>query len=212
MALKRFFILEKRLEQDPELKRQYAEFMEDYERLGHCEEVKEGDDPEGVKWYLPHHAILRPSNTTTKCRVVFDASAKVKGLSLNDIMMIGSLNQCNLDEIALRFRFPRYVLTTDVAKMYHQVILEKEHRRLQRIFFRLNPSDPLRVLELKTVTYGTALAPFLATRVMLPLALDDEDKYPAAEIVKRCFYVDNALFDFDDLDEAHEAQLQLIQR
>ncbi|XP_062538779.1 uncharacterized protein LOC134207070 [Armigeres subalbatus] len=66
MALKRFYILERRFEQDPELKRQYAEFMEDYERLGHCEEIKEGDDPEGVIWYLPHHAILRPSNTTTE--------------------------------------------------------------------------------------------------------------------------------------------------
>lgn len=205
MALKRFYILERRFAQDPDLKQQYAEFMADYERLGHCEEIKESEDSEGVKWYLPHHAVLRPSNTTTKCRVVFDASAKVNGLSLNDVMMVGPLNQCALDEICLRFRIPRYVLTTDVAKMYRQVLLDKSHRRLQRIFFRLEPSSPLRVLELKTVTYGTASAPFLATRALLQLAKDDGHKFPlAAEIVKECFYVDNALFGFDDIKDAQD--------
>ncbi|XP_065075910.1 uncharacterized protein LOC135699567 [Ochlerotatus camptorhynchus] len=211
LALKRFHNLERRLAQDPNLKQQYVEFMTEYEQLGHCEEISESEVVKDGAWYLPHHAVLRPSNTTTKCRVVFDASAKVNDLSLNDVMKIGSLNQCSLDEITLRFRIPHYVLTTDVAKMYRQVFLEKVHRCLHRVFFRLDPSRPLRVLELKTVTYGTASAPFLATRALLQVALDEGHNFPlAAEIVKNCFYVDNALFGFDDIDEAREAQSQLI--
>ncbi|XP_058837137.1 uncharacterized protein LOC131693385 [Topomyia yanbarensis] len=212
MALKRFHGLERKLLRYPDLMKQYQEFMDEYESLGHCEEVDVNKDPvDTIKWYLPHHAVLRPSNTTTKCRVVFDASAKVSGRSLNDVMKIGAIIQSDLQSISLRFRIPLHVLATDVAKMYRQVLVDRRHTPLSRIFWRKNPSDPLRVLELTTVTYGTASAPFLATRALLQLAIDESSKYPlAADIVKNSFYVDNALFGFNKLDEASEAQVQLI--
>ncbi|XP_058840722.1 uncharacterized protein LOC131696195 [Topomyia yanbarensis] len=213
MALRRFFVLEKRFDQQPDLKRQYIEFMDEYERLGHCKEVFERNDTQGMlKWYLPHHAVLRPSNTTTKCRVVFDASARVLGRSLNEMMMVGAICQNDLLAIVLGFRIPQYVLTADVEKMYRQIDVGECHTPLQRIFWRKNSCDPLRVLELKTVTYGTASAPFLATRTLTQLAVDEKLRYPvAAEIVNKCFYVDNALFEFDGIDEAIEAQRQLIE-
>ena len=61
LALRRFFMLESKLSRYPDLKSQYDQFMDEYESLGHCREVKESDDPPDlVKWYLPHHAVLRP--------------------------------------------------------------------------------------------------------------------------------------------------------
>ncbi|XP_053686390.1 uncharacterized protein LOC128735933 [Sabethes cyaneus] len=213
LALRRFLSMEKRLSQQPDVKEQYDDFMTEYEQLGHCKEVDESKDDDTVrKWYLPHHAVLRPSSTTTKCRVVFDASAKVDGRSLNDVLKVGALNQESLLSIVLRFRIHHYVLCADIAKMYRQIVVDSCHSPLQRVFWRKDPSLPLRVLELTTVTYGTASAPFLATRVLLQLAIDEEKKYPlAAKIVKESFYVDNALFGFDELAEALEAQSQLIQ-
>ncbi|XP_062708370.1 uncharacterized protein LOC134288239 isoform X1 [Aedes albopictus] len=212
LALRRFHALERKLSQHPDLKKQYQDFMDEYESLGHCKEVNVSEDPSGIiKWYLPHHAVLRPSNTTTKCRVVFDASAKVSGRSLNDVMKIGAIIQSDLQSISLRFLLPLHVLATDVAKMYRQVFVDRRHTPLTRVFWRKTPSEPLRVLELTTVTYGTASAPFLATRTLLQLTIDEGFKYPvAADIVKNSFYVDNALFGFDDLNEASEAQVQLI--
>ena len=39
---------------------------------------------------MPHHCVLKDASTTTKLRVVFDASAKTTtGLSLNDCLMVG---------------------------------------------------------------------------------------------------------------------------
>ncbi|XP_065078611.1 uncharacterized protein LOC135701683 [Ochlerotatus camptorhynchus] len=212
LALKRFRSLERKLSQCPDLKKQYQDFMEEYEVLGHCKEVDESKDPPGtIKWYLPHHAVLRPSNTTTKCRVVFDASAKVSGSSLNDVMKIGAISQSDLQAISIRFRIPLHVLATDVAKMYRQIFIDWRFTPLFRVFWRKDSSEPLRVLELTTVTYDTASAPFLATRALLQLAIDEGGKYPlAADIVKNSFYVDNALFGFDDLNDAAEAQSQLI--
>ncbi|XP_062538935.1 uncharacterized protein LOC134207229 [Armigeres subalbatus] len=212
MALRRFYALEAKLQKNPEIKKQYDDFLEEYEQLGHCVEVREVDDPVGLqKWYLPHHAVLKPSNSTTKCRVVFDGSAKIGGMSLNDAMMIGPTIQPDLLTIILKFRVFRYVLSADIAKMYRQVQKAKCHTPLQRIFYRKNPSDPVRVLELQTVTYGTASASFLAIRALYQLAIDEEESHPgAAMLVKKMFYVDNVLFGGDDLEEVRRLQGELV--
>ncbi|XP_053698904.1 uncharacterized protein LOC128745859 [Sabethes cyaneus] len=104
IALRRFYATERRLSKDPDLRKQYTDFLTEYEALGHCKEVYEVNDTQDkLKWYLPHHAVLKPSNTTTKCRVVFDGSAKVSGCSLNDVLQVGAINQSDLQSILYRF-------------------------------------------------------------------------------------------------------------
>ena len=50
----------------------------------------------------------------------------------------------------------------------------------------------MKVFTLKTVTYGTASAPFLATRVLNQLAEDEGHNYPvASQVLKRDFYVND---------------------
>ncbi|XP_062707819.1 uncharacterized protein LOC134288104 [Aedes albopictus] len=211
-ALRRFYALESKLQRQPNLKEQYDSLMDEYELLGHCKEVFEADDdPNMQKWYLPHHAVVNPSKTTTKCRVVFDASSKVAGTSLNDVLMVGAAVQSDLMSIELRFRMHRYVMSADVSKMFRQIDVDSRHSPLQRIFWRKSPTDRLRTLELTTVTYGTASAPFLATRTMLQLARDERDNYPlAAEIVEKNVYVDDGLFGSNSFEEACEMQRQVI--
>lgn len=87
MVVRRFYSLERKLQTNTELKAQYTEFLEEYITLGHMTET--GDDNEPV-YYLPHHAVIKESSTTTKVRVVFDASAKTNTeVSLNDTLLIG---------------------------------------------------------------------------------------------------------------------------
>ena len=40
-----------------------------------------------VKWYLPHIPVVRDGRSTTKVRIVFDASAKYNGTALNDVIL-----------------------------------------------------------------------------------------------------------------------------
>ncbi|XP_062557264.1 uncharacterized protein LOC134222137 [Armigeres subalbatus] len=83
LALKRFLLLEKRLARNPDLMTQYAEFINEYRLLNHCREVREEEDSPGLQtYYLPHHCVLKPSSSSTKLRVVFDATAKTKTLML----------------------------------------------------------------------------------------------------------------------------------
>ncbi|XP_055604756.1 uncharacterized protein LOC129752988 [Uranotaenia lowii] len=213
LALKRFFMLENRLQRNPELWSQYVEFIREYQLLGHCQTINEADDPpQRGKYYLPHHAVLRPSSTTTKCRVMFDGSAKSSpsGLSLNNVLIVGPVVQNDLFSIMLRFRKHRYVFTADIAKMYRQVRVHPDDTGYQRIFWRENPKHPLQVLELTTVTYGTASAPFQATRCLIQLADDEGDKFPkAANILRHDCYVDDIMSGSDNIDDVIEIQRQL---
>ncbi|XP_065094858.1 uncharacterized protein LOC135715573 [Ochlerotatus camptorhynchus] len=121
LALKRFLMLEKRLIRNPELQAQYVNFIREYEALGHCTEINESEDPPNKQtFYLPHHAVLRPSSSSTKCRLVFDASAKLSPseLSLNDVLQVGPVVQNDLHHIALRFRKFKVAITGDISKMY----------------------------------------------------------------------------------------------
>ncbi|GFS38359.1 uncharacterized protein TNIN_392731 [Trichonephila inaurata madagascariensis] len=54
---------------------------------GHMELVPKHDYTKREAYYLPHHAVLRDSSTT-KLRVVFDASQPTTGHSLNDLLMV----------------------------------------------------------------------------------------------------------------------------
>jgi hypothetical protein len=78
--------------------------------------------------------------------------------------------------------------------MYHQVRIHQVDRRLQRIFWRRYAEEPLRTYELSTVTYGTASAPYLATRCLQQLAEDESKDFTLApETLTNNFYVDDAL-------------------
>lgn len=210
-AEKRFYALERRLERAPEMKKMYVDFINEYLSLGHCRVVNEVDSSTDGAYYLPHHCVVKLDSSTTKLRVVFDASAKsTTDVSLNDVMMIGPTVQDSLFDIVLRFRMYKYAFTADVSKLYRQVLVSPEHRKFQRILWRENRTDPLKELELSTVTYGTAAAPYLATRAMVQLARDEHDNYPtASESVLKSVYIDDVLDGADTLADAKQLQNDL---
>lgn len=152
-------------------------------------------DSENKIFYLPHHAVINESSSTTKLRVVFDASAKSStGISLNDVLLIGPTVQDELFEILLRFRQFEVVLTADIEKMYRQVNVVPKQRDLQRILWRTDESEDLDHFILNTVTYGTAPASFLATRCLQQIAIDIREKFPElSKIISKCFYVDDLI-------------------
>jgi hypothetical protein len=66
------------------------------------------------EYFLPHYTIIKSDSSTTRLRVVFDASAKSStGLSLNDVIKVGAKIQPELFEILLRFR--KYISLQELA-------------------------------------------------------------------------------------------------
>ncbi|XP_065172548.1 uncharacterized protein [Atheta coriaria] len=103
-AVARFLQVEKRLKQDSKLQELYHAFMREYLELGHMKKCSKEDEVK-TAYYIPHHAVLKESSSTTKLRVVFDASCKTSnGSSLNDKLHTGPQLQQNIIDILLRWR------------------------------------------------------------------------------------------------------------
>ncbi|XP_055614851.1 uncharacterized protein LOC129761163 [Toxorhynchites rutilus septentrionalis] len=211
IAMKRFLGLEKRLQANPEMKALYHEFIQEFINMGHMVDVTEEIEPI-LTYYMPHHAVLKPESTTTRLRVVFDASCPTStGVSLNDALMVGPVVQQDLLSIILRFRFNRIAVVADIAKMYRMVAVQISDQDLQRVLWRESPGKSIRTYKLTTVTYGTASAPYLATRCLQTLAEEGKSSHPiAAKTITEGFYVDDLLSGADSVESAQKLVLETI--
>ncbi|XP_011171791.2 uncharacterized protein LOC105204420 [Solenopsis invicta] len=212
IAQRRFISLERKLKKDPKLREQYSAFLEEYERLGHMRRVSQ-DIIDNVSYYLPHHCVIKSDSSTTKVRVVFDASAaSSSGISINDLQMVGATVQDDLFSLLIRFRTHQYIISGDIEKMYRQVLVNPNQRSLQRIIWRFQDNEPVQIFELNTLTYGMASSPFLATRCLLEIANQIEERLPKiARIIRKDFYVDDLLTGAETIEEAIDIRRNVAQ-
>ncbi|XP_065093228.1 uncharacterized protein LOC135713939 [Ochlerotatus camptorhynchus] len=214
IAKRRFLSLERRLQTNPQLKSAYSAFIEEYRLLGHMKEITDIKLPtQYTPYYFPHHCIERPDSLTTKLRVVFDAScATDTGISLNNTLMVGPVVQDDLVSLILRWRIHRYVIIADIEKMYRQILMNPAFQCLQRILWRDDPSGPILIFELTTVTYGTSSAPYLATRCLYELSKEGHYSNPyAAKVVGKDFNMDDLLTGCNDVEAGKILCTQLLQ-
>lgn len=94
-----------------ELVKQYDNIIQDQFHFGVIEKVKP-ESADGIKRYIPHHAVINPSKTTTKLRVGHDASAKTSqdNKSLNECLYRCPVILQDLTGILLRFRLKKWQL------------------------------------------------------------------------------------------------------
>lgn len=114
LTLKRFFQLEKKFEKNYLYRRRYHADIASYLKSDHMS-LSKSNLNEG--YYLPHHAVVKESSTTTKQRTVFDASAKsTNGYSLNDRCLNGPTIQPELFDTSIRWRSHKIALVADKKK------------------------------------------------------------------------------------------------
>ncbi|XP_055543002.1 uncharacterized protein LOC129728580 [Wyeomyia smithii] len=211
IALKRFIGLERRLSRDENLRKQYHEFISEYLELDHMRKIVDDGTPGIKRCFLPHHPVVKEESTTTKLRVVFDASCRTStGISVNEALLVGPVIQQDLRSIVLRCRMRRIMLVSDVEKMFRQIRINPADAPLQSILWRFREEDEVETYELKTVTYGTKPAPFLVTRTLKQLAIDEAERYPlAANVIENDVYMDDVITGADDVETATRLRLQL---
>ncbi|XP_055522742.1 uncharacterized protein LOC129716922 [Wyeomyia smithii] len=212
IAEKRLRCLEKKLDRNQQLKDEYHAFIREYIDLGHMSLVSDTNtDSKSV--YLPHHCVLKTTNSTTKCRVVFDASAKTtSGLSLNDVLMCGPVLQDSLINILIRFRFPSIVLASVARQMYRMIWLNELDRDLLKVLWRWTNEECIKEYRLNTVTFGTKSASYLATKCVQQLLESFRHQYPVAvEKAEKGIYVDDILTGASSEAEAKNLRQQLTE-
>ena len=101
LSPKRLKGLLRRLKQDPEILAEYDKTIRDQLTMGVIEVSPEDKGVPGMVHYLPHHAVVRRDKETTKVRVVYDASARTIGPSLNNCLHTGPKFSQKILEILL---------------------------------------------------------------------------------------------------------------
>ncbi|XP_043862279.1 uncharacterized protein LOC122756521 [Drosophila santomea] len=205
IALAQFLRSENRLKRDFPLKEQYDSVIQEYLDLGHMKEVPPTHN--SPSYHLSHHAVVKPESTTTKLRVVFNASSpSANGTSLNDILHAGPVLQSDLTIQVLKWRYFQYAFSADITKMYRQIWVEPKHTP----FLFRNKEGDIRDFELKTVIFGVNCAPFLAIRVLQQLAEDIQVPFPnASRIIQQHMYVDDVLAGANSVNEAQSSIREL---
>lgn len=209
-AERRLLAMERRMARDPVLRQKYLDFMREYADLGHMS-VSNLDWRSVEHYFLPHHAVLKPS--TGKLRTVFDGSARTSsGVSLNDCLHSGPKLLRDLCDVITCFRRHQVVFVADIKMMFRQTVIHQDDRRYQLILWRENPQEPMIVYELNTNTYGLRSSPFVAIRSLWELADRERLKFPrASAILKTDLYVDDVCTGAPTVEEAILLRDELVQ-
>ena len=128
-----------RLKSKPDILQQYDDVIKDQLNSGVIELVDKSRDQEvipGTVHYIPHKEVVKEDRTTTKLRVVYDASAESQNEpSLNDCLLPGPALTPLIFDILLRFRLHRVALIGDLEKAFLNVEVNPEQRNLLRFLW-----------------------------------------------------------------------------
>ena len=122
-----------------------------------------------IRHYIPHHVIIAPQKATTKLRVVYDASAKVRkaNKSLNECLYRGPVLLYDLVDMILRFRIPKVGIVSYIEKAFLQIELQPSDRDVRRFIWFKNYQGPkideshIQELRFCRVLFGIILSLFL---------------------------------------------------
>ena len=118
--------------------------MRKYETLVHMARVNVTDSAEHqYSFFLPHHAGVKETTTTTELRVVFDGSEEFyRSLDKRYANCRSALSK---RFILIRFRKHRFVLSVDIEKMYRQIRVREDEQIFQSILWRYSPNKPISI-------------------------------------------------------------------
>lgn len=198
-ALRRLASFEKKIECNQFLKDWFhAEISSYCEKgyaapIGYYEELPNNDRNN----YIPYFAVINNNKLNSKPRLVFDAAAKNKGVSLNSHLLSGPDAVASLLGVLLRFRENSFGISGDIQEMFHRVKIRKEDQCAQRFLYRRTPKNRPGVFVMKVMTFGATCSPACAQYVKNTNASSFESIYPeAVESIVRNHYVDDYLDSF----------------
>ena len=195
-----------KLQRNPELLRKYDDIIRDQTERNVIEKVEE-ETSESRKHYIPHHAVVTPSKTTTKVRVVYDASARTQkdNPSLNDCLYRGPVILENLCGLLMRFRFNEVAILADIKKAFLQVGLQARDRDVTRFLWLKDITDQnikgnVQIYRFCRVPFGVVSSPFLLAGTIQHHLQNESNSI--AEKIKDSLYVDNVITGTQDVSQA----------
>ena len=145
---------------------EYDKTMKSQIESGILERVHKSRKADGPRtYYVPHQPVVKETSSTTKLRVVSDFSAGDP--SVNELLLRGKIyagqNDKSIMSIICRVRLMPFVLSCDLEKAFHQILLNIMDRDVTRMMW---PNDPLvedepKIYRFTRVPFGMGPSPFL---------------------------------------------------
>ena len=220
LAHGRLFSLLKRLNSEPQILHQYDNVIKEQLATGIVNLVNDDErdtvEP-GKVHYIHHREVLREDRSTTKLRVVYDASSKQKGqVSLNECLLPGPPLTPLILDILLRFRLNQTVLVGDLEKAFLNVEIKPEERNLLRFLWVDNvdsPSPQVQTLKFNRLVFGLVSSPFILNATLKNHLLKYEGEDPQrVNDVFNSLHIDDYASGKNSVPEAFEHYLKLKQR
>ncbi|XP_040169438.1 uncharacterized protein LOC120903851 isoform X2 [Anopheles arabiensis] len=205
MAVKRMQALERKFAQMPALEEKVRQTISEYEAKGYAHKASlEELSSQAVEkiWYLPLGVVQNPKKPG-KIRLIWDAAAKVEGVSFNLRMLKGPDLLAPLPQILCQFRQFPVAVSGDIMEMFHQIRIRHPDRQSQRFVYRKSPSNPIQIYVMDVATFGSTCSPAAAQYVKNLNAQEYSTEFPrAANAIIKNHYVDDYLQSFKTVDEA----------
>ncbi|XP_055645130.1 uncharacterized protein LOC129781108 [Toxorhynchites rutilus septentrionalis] len=193
------------MNKDPELAAVMRVKITEYEKKGYIRKLSviEKTEKQPKDWYLPIFPVINP-NKPGKIRIVFDAAAKVNGVSLNSFLLTGPDQLVSLLTVLFKFRKFRIAVVGDIREMFFQVLMREQDQHSQMILWNGgNPNEDPEVYVVAVMTFGAACSPSCAHYVKNLNADRFTEQFPrAVECIKYEHYVDDMLSSVETEAEA----------
>ena len=196
-----------KLQKDDQLLQTYATVIQEQVERGIIEKVTDESVGGLLKHYIPHHAVVTPTKTTTKVRVVYDASAKTRqtNKSLNECLYRGPVMLPDLSGLLLRFRLPQIAVVGDIEKAFLSIGLQKVDRDVTRFLWLKDPTNTnlennVQVYRFCRVPFGVISSPFLLSATIKYHLQKINSQF--AKLIQRDMYMDNMITGARTFEEA----------
>ncbi|CAG9138054.1 unnamed protein product [Plutella xylostella] len=190
-AVQRLKVIERMMDVDPAFSIDYSKQVDNLLEKHYAEEVHETLAGPRL-WYLPHFGVRNPSKPG-KLRLVHDARAETKGISLNTELLAGPDLLNSLVGVLFRFRERAVAVTGDIKEMFMRVKINEEDQKSQLFLWRgMNRDQPPRTYKMTSMIFGAKSSPCTATYIIRKNADQYAESHPRAVIaIKRRHYVDD---------------------
>lgn len=189
------------MNQNPNLKEEYEKIVRDQLEEGIVEVAPE--KPTGdCTFYMPHKPVARESASTTKVRMVFDASAKPHLLanSVNEFMYKGPPLRPLLWDILIRARMSTHIVLADIQKAFLHIGVREEDRDAFRILYNTNGKE--QHLRFTRVPFGGESSPLLLGATLnYHYEQQGEEFKDTVQALRENTYVDNLMKAGDEEEE-----------
>lgn len=197
---RRLYSVNRKLDKTPELKKEYDNIVKQQLSDGVVEEAPE--TPTGQRtYYMPHKPVVRQNATTTKVRMVFDASAKpsASDYCINDCMFTGPALQPHLWDILVRARLSQNLILADIQKAFLQIGVKEEDRDSFRFLYNINGIE--KHLRFARVPFGAEASPFvLGATLQHHLENQPPEFESTVDALKKNTYVDNLMHGAEEIE------------